>query len=266
MSRPVYPELTPGVPRKTQSEIETLLRCGERRRLEMESKHRHATVKMVTGSAVGEGAKCDNRAKAAGGEGLPLVEIIERSVAGYERELERSEISDSKLEQDAGKDDAANAARVYGLRVSPLVREVMFAEDPIVADVGGMELAGTPDVITSDGVGDLKTGRAWDQADADGSRQLGFYGLLHKARTGEFPRRLWIDSIFRTAKGWNSQRLWTRRTGEQYAALLLVAEAAVKAEAAGVFLPAPEGAWWCSKIYCPFHSRGCRYFGGASIR
>jgi hypothetical protein len=261
MPRPKYPPLTPGIFRLTQSTAERYLSCGVSLELERQQlERRFATVRMIIGSAVAAGAHADNLAKMRYDVGIPLGELVEAAVTGYEREVEDSEIPESKLEVMQGKDDAADAARVYGQMVSPLITEVLFAESPIVAAIGDdFELAGTPDAVTADGVGDLKVGRSWDQEDADRSRQLSMYGLLHQAQTGRMPDRLWIDSVFRTPKGWSAQRLYTRRRPEEYASFVRIAEAVRGGIEAGVFLPAPEKSWWCSKAYCPFHGRQCEF-------
>lgn len=256
MSRPVYPAPTPGVPRITQSELNTFLVCGMRWLFEQESAHRRATVRMVVGTAVAAGAAADNRHKAQRGEGLPLSDIVERAVTGYEEEVEETEIPESTLEVAKGKDEAADAARVYGLKVSPLNEEVLYAEHAVVSPVGDFELAGTPDVVTSFGVGDGKVGRAWRQDEADRSSQLDAYGILHRAQLGAYPQRLWIDSVFESPKGWSAVRLYTHRKPEHYLAFVRMAESVLKAISAGVFLPASERAWQCSAAWCP-HWRTC---------
>ena len=267
MSAPQYPDLAPGVTRVTQSSAETYLRCGVRYVLERESRHRHATVRMLIGSGVAAAAHADNAQKLEVGEGLPLEDLVERAVDGYEQDREASEVPDSSVEQIAGVDATANAARVYGLHVSPIVHDVVAAEVPIVAQVDdGLELAGTPDVITDEGIGDLKVGRVWDDEDAHRSRQLGIYGILHLARTGAFPARAWIDNIHRLPKGqWGHRRIWTRRRREDYEAVLGIVQRVRRGIEAGVFLPAPEGSYWCSPTWCPFWAKCPAIQGGSSV-
>jgi hypothetical protein len=267
MAAPKYPPRTPGVTRLTQSTIERYLRCGIRYELEMDERHRYATVKMMIGSGVAAAAAADKRAKMATGEGIPLGELVERSVAAYEQELEQSDVPESNLEINQGMDDSADAAREYGLRVSPKITDVLFVEQPIVAALGAsLEIAGTPDGITGDGLGDDKVGKAWTQEMADRSRQISLYDFLHGALLGYRPRRRWIDNVFRTAKGWSSQRIYTDRTPEELADMIRIVEIARAGIEAGHFLPAAEGAWHCSASWCPHFARGCPVTQGKSTQ
>jgi hypothetical protein len=255
MVEPQYPPPAPGVLRIRQSKLETYLRCGLRYQFEEEERTRFATVKMITGSAVDAAARLDNQDKAGGGPGLKLPDIMAAAADGYEEELKVSEIVDSNIEINQGKDHAVNAARVFALKVSPQLSSVVEAQKPIIGSVMGVELAGTPDVITEVGVGDLKVGQPWRQERVDRSRQLTQYGLLHKARFGEYPRRVWIDSISQAKGSWIAERLWSSRGQQDYRAVLDVVDRAVKGMKAGIALPAAEGSWWCSKAWCPFYHR-----------
>lgn len=257
--RPIYPPLEPGVFRLTQSDTETYLKCGIAYNLRREAKGRYATVRMMIGSGVAAGARDDNVARIAG-SCLPLPEIIERSVTAYEREAEASDVRDTKLEVAEGKDSTADAARTYALGVAPKMDGVLAAEEPVIArfeGVEGLELAGTPDVVTKDGIGDLKVGRPWDDGDADKSRQLTAYGLLHRAKLGAYPRRQWIDNVARHRGNWIARRIYTYRDESDYAAYLETMKRVRAGIEAGVFLPAPEKAWYCSTNWCPFWGREC---------
>lgn len=256
MSRPQYPPPAEGMTRVTQSDLERYLKCGIRYDLERRSKHRHATIPMAIGTAVAAGAAEDNRTKMARGRGLGILDLVEASVAGYVSEVEESEIEATRLELSEGKDDAAAAARTYSLRVSPFIKEPLFVEEPIVAHVGdSLELCGKPDTIDTEGLWDTKVGKQWSQEDADRSRQHTYYGFLHRARLGYWPRRLGVDNVYRVRGEWKAQRLFISRTPADYAALLEIVRRAVSGIKAGIFLPAPEGAWWCSHSWCPLFKK-----------
>jgi len=258
VSAPKYPPSTSGLPRLQQSGLETYLRCGIRWALERETKHRHATVPMLVGSGVAGAAREDGRAKIVTGAGLTVGECVDVAVVEYETELETAEVPEPAAEVARGKDRVADAARCFAGESSPRIKQLVAVESPIVALVEGQfELAGTPDVIDADGVGELKTGQPWTQERVDRSRQLTLYGLLRQARHGEFPRRVWVESLSETRRGWSAERLWSSRAPEDYAALIYTVQRAAQAMAAGVTLPAPEGAWWCSAKWCPFWGRGC---------
>lgn len=265
MSRPIYPDPPPGVFQITQSEQEEYLKCGLRREYALERKHRSSTVRMVVGSALSHAAAHENRHKLTHGIGVPLPEIVEAGVAGYEAEIQECEVSGSTLEIATGKDDAAGASRAYGERVSPIVEEVLAVQEPIVAEIRpGFQIAGTLDLIDPVGLGDDKTGRMWTQEMADKSRQLPFYGLLHLGRYGALPRRLWIDNVYRHKDGWRAQRIYTHRSPSDYRGIVEILERTRKGIEAGISLPPPEhGAWYCSHDYCPFFHR-CSITQGGS--
>lgn len=249
MSDPRYSAPEPGITRLSQSLIERCLRCGLRHELWLANQTPRTTVPMAIGSSVAAAAAEDCRKK------RHVCELVEIAVAAYEQETAMCELIESKLEIGRGKDDSAAATRCYGTQVSPMITEVVQAEEVIVARIGAdMELAGRPDVITKAGIGDLKTGQPWTQQRVDASRQLSAYSILYQAKYGGYPRRVWIDSLSRNRNGWHAQRLWSYRSAEDCRAYWEIMRRVQKSIQAGVALPAPEGAWWCSQSYCEFWS------------
>jgi hypothetical protein len=252
--RPIYPP--PGrLPRITQSQIESYLRCGVRYFLEHECTRRVCTVRMAVGSGVAVGAWQDNRSKLARGIGLPACEIVDASVAAYAEEIEESDCADSRLEQGQGEDLVANAAECYAREVAPKTTGILAAEEPMLAEMGDLEVAGTPDVVTTAGIGDTKVGQPWTLERADRARQLSGYAILHWSRRGRLPSRVWIDSVSRSRSGWQATRWFSVRTEKDCTAFLETARKVREAINAGTALPAPEGAWWCSRKWCPWWTR-----------
>jgi len=260
---PRYPQETEGALFRTSSStIETYARCGLRHEMDQAIKHRRTNVAMAIGTAAHEGARKDNQHKKDHGRGLAAPDIVDAAVAEYEIETAEAEVLQSRLEIATGKDDTADAAYAYARQISPHVEQVLFAEFPVIARLGDVELAGTPDYILRDlGVGDLKTGQPWTQDRTDRSRSLSAYGLLHHAQTGLYPRRVWIDSLYRSRRGWAWTRLWSYRTEAHYSDFWFVLNAARRGIEAGVFMAAPEGAWWCSAKWCP-HWLACPAVAG----
>lgn len=256
---PRYPSAAAGTVRLSQSAIETYLRCGYRWEFDREAHNRrirYLTVPMAIGSAVARGAEVDNATKIAEGRGAPTADIVEASVVAYERDTRGAEIPESKSAISGGKDDAAAAARAFAMHVSVAISDVVECESPIAASVGyNLELVGTPDYVTADGIGDLKTGQPWTEARVHASRQLTAYSILHAARYGALPRRVWIDSMYRTRSGWDYIRIPSDRTENSVNAYLAIVESVRANMAAGATLPAPEGAWWCSPRWCPHWDR-----------
>jgi hypothetical protein len=258
MAAPVYPPPIPGIPRASQSTIERYLRCGVRHELELACPTRRATIPMLIGSGVDQGAAWDLRAKLEGWGVRPtLGEVVEIAVAEYEAEAGESEVPEPRLEIERGKDDTAAAARAWGQQVSPQITAPIAVQEPLLAVLRGVELVGTPDYLEALGVGDLKTGQPWTQERADRARQLSGYAILYRTRFRRWPDRVWIDSLSHYRGDWVFERLWSARSMADYAAFLQVMERAVRAMERGDALPAAEGAWWCSPRWCPWWGRGC---------
>lgn len=208
---------------------------------------------MAIGTAVAKGANADVAAKIVTGKGLSLREIVDASIEEYTRETSESEITESKSRIDAGVEETEKAAIVYGLHVSPLLVNPIATEESIIVSLGeNLELAGRPDYITEDGLGDLKTGQPWTQERADRARQLTAYSLLHYGRLGSWPKRVWIDSIGKSGNKWAHARLWSCRTDDNRSAYVEIMRRVQSGMAHGVYLPAPEGAWWCSESWCSY--------------
>ncbi len=247
MSDPRYPAPEPGMTRLSQSMIERHLRCSLREELRKANPVRRTTVKMAVGSATAAAAKQDCIQKRS------LSDLVEIAVTAYEEEIGLCELWESRLEIGRGKDDSAAATRCYGTEVSSQITDVVQTEDIIIARIGAdMELAGRPDVITAMGIGDLKTGQPWTQRRTDASRQLSAYSILYKARFGGYPRRVWIDSLSHIRNEWHAERLWSYRSADDCRAYWEIMRRVKASIESGIALPAPEGAWWCSKAHCEF--------------
>lgn len=251
-----YPGVDSGAFRISHSTLATYLMCGIRWQFEQEERSRRpATVAMLVGSAAAASAHFDNVEK-MNSRRATISELVDAAVAQYECDLEDSEVAESRLEVDRGKDDAAGASRAYGEQLSERIRPVM-AEERIIARIDdGIELAGTLDTAEKETVRDLKTGRQWTQDRADRSRQLTGYTMLFEARTGAVPKRVAIDSLHKNARGeWHGKTLWSYRNERDRQAFVETVKRAKAGMEAGIALPAPEGAWHCSARWCGYWKR-----------
>lgn len=247
-------------PRLTQSEVEQYLRCGILYFKARERKHRRTTIRMAVGTGVAWAAYLDNRAKKLTG-GPPQIrtdDLVEAAVEEYRSEIQGCELRFSPPDYSEGERNVIRSTTTYMTWVSPRIEKILAAEEPAYMQIDeGLEFAGTADVVTEFGVGDLKVGQPWTQARADLSRQLTAYAMLHKAALGKLPGRVWIDSI---SKGgwdrWNSIR--TYDSIERYKEIIRRVYRLIEA---GAEIPAPEAAWWCSPKWCPEWT-DCPVMGG----
>jgi hypothetical protein len=252
-----YQDPAQGSTRISQSAIEKYLKCGVRYFLDREQPQRRTTVALALGTGVARAAEVALRAKQRGSS-VPLADICDLAVAEYDSAASSAE--DGSRAIALGRNDAARAAEEFGLRVEPTITEIVAVEEPVVVELAtGLELAGTPDVITQAGVGDLKTGQPWTQDRADKARQLTAYSLLYYARQGALPSRVWIDSIGHTGRAWRAERLWSSRTEAQLRSYVEIVRRVCSAIAQGTAVPAAEASWFCSPRWCPYYGRQCDF-------
>lgn len=246
-----------GVVRLSQSSVEAYLRCGVAWNFK-QIFTRRVTIAQAVGTGAARGAYEDNSAKARGSQVL-TDDIIDAAVCAYDDEVTNSELVDRKADIGPGRDLTATYAEAWSRRVSPTLEGVIGAEVRVVASVDdALQLAGTMDYVTNAGVGDLKTGKSWSQSRADQSRQLSAYGLLYYARWGSPPPSCWVDSLAALKGGVKAVRLVSSRGWRDIESYRMVVMQAYRCMCQGVFLPAPEGAWWCSERYCEWY-RTCKY-------
>jgi hypothetical protein len=226
-----------------------------------EAAARKTNVRLMIGSAVHVGAAHDAQQKKSA-ERVPSAELVEVAIAGYEGEVDEADCASSRGEIQRGKDQCADAAREYAARAAPRVvaDDLLAVEWPTVIDLEDpdpesdmkIELAGTADRWERRGVGDVKTGVAWTHSRVDSSRQLTAYDLLYEAEYGHFPEQVYIDNIYRSGRTrWSHQRLFSARTEPDRNAFWEILVRATLNRRAGKAMPAAEGAWWCSKKWCP---------------
>lgn len=252
MTEPRYPGATDAF-RISNSSLQQLLRCGLFFLYAREDRHRSATPRMMIGTSVAAAAEHDNRAKIRQAPRPSLAELVDVGVARFERELSEVDVTASRLELDQAKDSAAEGSRAYGELLSPGIKDVLFAEEVVIAEIApGLELCGTVDTIQDGVVRDTKTGRRWTKPLADATRQLSAYALLYEARLGKPPARVAIDSLYQARGRWHAETLWSRRSDRELSAFVETAERAKATIEAGTFLPAPDGSWYCSHDCCPF--------------
>lgn len=258
MQRPEYPLVKPGWERWSSSGLELYLRCGLAWQFRKDAAARKTVVPLMIGSAVHVAAAHDAQQKKTAKRVSPA-ELVEVAISGYEAEADEADCQESTGAVSRGKDSCADAAREYAARAAPRVvaDDLLAVEWPTVIDledpISGLqiELAGTADRWEKRGVGDVKTGVRWPQSRVDGCRQLAVYDLLYDAENGYRPPQVYVDNIYRDRGRWSHQRLFSTRTEEDRDAIWEIVVRATLARKAGIALPAPEGAWWCSKSWCP---------------
>jgi hypothetical protein len=128
-------------------------------------------------------------------------------------------------------------------------------------DVEGLpiQLAGTIDIQEGmSAIRDTKTsGKSPAKDAADTSLQLTTYALAVRQHDGAVPGMVALDYLVRT-KVPKLVQIESQRSEKDFPHLLERVAQASRMIEAGLFMPAPIEAWWCSAKWCGYHDK-CKY-------
>lgn len=108
-----------------------------------------------------------------------------------------------------------------------------------------------PDTLV---IRDTKTSKKSPSDDtAHNSHQLSAYALASQVLDGKLPDKMVLDYLVDLKRETKYVPLATTRDAEQASAYLSRVVNAIVSIRSGVFMPAPNTAWWCSEKYCGYH-------------
>jgi hypothetical protein len=271
-ARPNAQRLTPNAsvrPHLSPSQLETFCQCPERwRRIYLEGERIPPATAMLRGTAVHAAAAHNFAQKVESHADLPPADLAAVADASFTAELESGGVELTADEESVGKEKVLGQSRDAAVKMAEFhAREQAPDYQPVLVEAPfRVELPGTHDLV---GVIDLADDRARvtdlktatkrkTQADADDSLQLTVYDVGHRVLTGQPAAELRLDTIVQGKRDLSRHVLSTERTPADFAALAQRVNIVTASIAAGVFTPAPLGAWWCSQKWCGFH-RTCPY-------
>lgn len=166
-----------------------------------------------------------------------------------------------KMAKGKAIDTAISLAKLYHNQLAPIINPIdaEHVEMPWTVEWDGFSfnLSGTMDVVTAEGIRDLKTaGKTPSQIDVDNSDQLSMYATAYKALTDELPKSISYDALVKN-KTPKIDIKTTTRSEDDIQRYMLKLSAFENAYKKGVFLPASQG-WWCSKKFCGYYDM-CKY-------
>ena len=252
-------------------------KCGEQYRLRyVEGLRMPPAGAMLTGTGVHDGAAARHIERMNHDTEMPRQDVIDVSVASFDDRLDDEGIELRGEEATIGKeivvaearDKTAILAGGYSDLIAPQVPHPIAVEERFELDVEalGIKLVGIMD-LAQDVEGlvameDLKTGKKkHGQADVDASDQLTFYAMGWQATRGKLPDSVALRSLRELKAGPKQDLVTGVRTADHVLKLLRIITVTCQAISAGVFIPAPPDAWWCSEKWCGYWNR-CRYRGG----
>ena len=258
----------------TNSALSALERCGEYfQRRYIEREYVPPSPRMLRGTVVHSVSKTALLRKMAV-QLLPTVEEAQDLAASeFERNWQGGvSLSDEELATGAktiaatSKDFAVDLSGFYVVDVAPVIEPIGVERHIIVKPRDSdLTIHGTLDLVAStphgEAVHDLKTSeKSPNKSAADTSQQLSMYALLRLAEVGQLPAHLILDYLVRTPARQEKKHvvLETTRTRDDMQAMVNRLNVAVDAVNKGVFIPADQSSWWCSKTWCPFFET-CMY-------
>lgn len=247
-------------PHLSPSQLETLSQCGLKWAFRyIDGIVTPPTAAQARGTGVHSGSQANFEQKIESHEDLPVAEIVELSVAGFESEvaggisLDADDAAGAATAIAYAKDETRDAAEFYAQHVAGKYQPIFVEKEIRIELPGERDLLMYLDVGTKDGFMDLKTSKkSKSQEEADQSLQLTAYAVGYLHDTGEWPETIALETIVCTTKQVKSSRVTTTRDVEDANALAYRIEAFNNAIAAGNFIPAPVGAWWCSPKWCGY--------------
>jgi hypothetical protein len=202
-------------------------------------------------------------------EDLPAADIVDASVERFKAECHGGYV----LDEDAGRpdrviaeatDEVAALAGLYAREIAPEYQPVLVEERVrIELPNSPVDIIGVLDMADDKRrVRDFKTsGKRKTQAEVDSSLQLTIYSIAHKIATGEPAADVGLEVLVKKSTP-ERQTLVSDRGPEDYEVLANRANAFIKMQQSGVFVPAPLDAWWCSKKWCGYFGI-CPYVKGS---
>lgn len=243
-------------PRYHQSEISLFLKCGrawEFRYLQgIKSPPRAA---LTVGRAVDKAVTANFIEKIKTGADMPTEAVLDAYSTAFESEKPET-IWD---EEDPGeqKDLGVRLVTLHHEKAAPNIKPATVQEEFIIETDAGYDIGGTFDVTDADSkIRDTKTAKsAYGPDDLEGIQPT-LYDYAFEALRGKPSNGFVFDVLTKGGKKTppTYQMIETKPTQEARVNLFDTINQMHKAIQAGVVLPAPDGAWWCSQKWCGYAS------------
>ncbi len=249
-------------PHLSYTQLNMLLRCGEQyRRRYLEGEKVPPGSAGALGKSFHLAQEFNYRQKITTKQDLPVKEVKDTFSDSFD--IESKNVLWTPEEAQAGiakvkgelKDDGIRLVETYHQEVASSTQPESCEESVTVPlDNFPYDLKCVIDLVDDKRIiHDSKTrGKSPVADEADKSIQLTAYALAYRVSRQKPEKGLQLDVAVRT-KTPKIVTLPTKRTNEQIGRLLETMTRAAMAIQHGIFLPAPEGAWYCSPKYCGYY-------------
>lgn len=245
------------------SQIDRYRKCGRQYAfIYLEGLRMPPGISMIKGSSVHKGIEFNSLYKAQTRKEMPRSDIVDFAVTDFEKRVESEEVVLRDGESiGAAKDQTVDLLGLYCDEISPAIQPVHVEVEYDMSLEGLPPIKAVIDCIDENNlIRDYKTtGKSKSQSDLDGSLQAEIYTMAYTQKFGAPPAGVNLDIMVET-KTPKYQRLETIVDSGRTERAKNIIRAVHGGIQAGVFGPAPEGAWWCNPKFCGFWSR-CEYGG-----
>lgn len=242
------------MPEYHQSSIAMYLKCQK----QYEFRHIRGMVvppksALTVGRAVDTGVTHNLAQKIETRTDVPLDEVLDQYSTQFDKDAPDTDWDGD----DAGaqKDLGAKLVELYHRDVAPDVQPVAVQDQFRIEFESGYALGGTSDVIDENGfIRDTKTSKAkYDDDAVSNSLQATVYDYAYEAKNGKKAKGFIFDVLKKTKKP-EYQKVQGEVSDHQREMTFEAINTMHENIKTGRFLPAPEGAWWCSKDWCGYWS------------
>jgi hypothetical protein len=251
-------------PHISPSAINLYTKCGEAyRRRYINREVIPPGISLLKGTSIHRGAEHNFKQKIKTREDLKKSDIIDFSIATFDEEMERGGIILSPEEESIGKDKVVGEAKDSTARLATvLADEVMpnyqpaSVEEKVRIDIPNAthDLLSIADMVDEkDNIVELKTGKRWTQSMADVNTQITFQAATFKALHKKDPAGIVVENIVDNKTALRNPVV-TQRGVDDFSAMINRINAVLDGINKGVFTPANDGAWWCHRSWCGYHS------------
>lgn len=253
------------VPVYRQSMINMGLKCMEQLRFRyMEGIIVAPTGAQTVGSSTHAAIARNLIVKKENGVGCSLEESLDVFSTDFELRSQETEFKEDE-NKDALKDVGAQCVSAHHREIAPTIQPVSVEENFVIETDAGFNLEGTIDCVDADTViRDAKTSKGkYDPDSVVGAVQPAMYDFAYEAIRGEKSAGFQYDVLIKPTKtiGARTQTVRAKVTDEDRQWLFNAVTQVDRAVKAGIFIPAAEGAWWCSKKWCGYAAHGiCKKF------
>lgn len=241
-----------------QSELHTFLKCGLQWFFRyVEGIKAPPKAALTVGSSVDAAVSRNLMDKIETGKDLPLDDVLD--VYDTDFELRKADTEWGSDDPGKQKDMGAQLVKAHHIVIAPKIKPLTVQEKFVLETDRGFNLAGQIDITTEDGyVVDTKTSKARYQPDAvSRALQPAMYDLAYESIHGKKAKGFRYDVLVKPTKtkGPDVQQVHGQVTAEDRDWLFMTIDSVDRAINAEIFLPAPEGSFYCSEKWCGYWDR-----------